>query len=133
MIIRTVIKVLHCIVTASLLVMVVMFFWIDHQDSSPDELKSVTQINGDRWLYMTERDNGGATVPITYRYYIHSKMSGSDQEVVKQLSQLEPLISGMGNITDIQSDKDNRINVSYSGRVIALSSDANRLTFQLLP
>lgn len=128
---RTVIKILHCITTVCLLTLVGGFILLNQQDDTPDTLKTTSQINSNHWLYMTEHNKGGATVPITYRYYIHAKIDGSDSEIEKELNKLEPLISGMGNITNIRIDKDEHINVTYSGRVLSLADDVDLLTFQI--
>lgn len=128
---RAVIKVLHCITTVFLLILVGGFLLLNQQDDSPDVLKDSKKINDRDWLYMTEHNVGGATVPVTYRYYVHSKINGSDQVIAKKLREIEPLITGMGAITDIQTDNNNRLKVTYIGRVLSLADDVDQLTFQI--
>lgn len=128
---KAAIKLGHYFLTAYLLVMVGGYYLLNQQDDTPDELRTVSQLNSDHWLYMTERNIGGATVPITYRYYVHEKINASDQEIAKQLRELDPLISGMGEIKDIQINNDNRLTVSYSGRFITIDDDVERITFQV--
>ena len=65
---RAAIKLGHYFLTAYLIVMVGGYYLLNQSDDTPDTLKSVSQLNNDYWLYMTERNAGGATVPITYQY-----------------------------------------------------------------
>lgn len=128
---RTAIKVLHCTTTVCLLILVGGFLLLNQKDDSPDILKDSKLISNGHWLYMTEHNVGGATVPITYRYYVHNKIKGSDQVIVRQLRETEPLITGMGSISDIQMDNNNRLKVTYAGRVLTLADDVDLLTFQI--
>lgn len=80
---------------------------------------------------MTEHNVGGATVPITYRYYVHSEITGSDQVIAKQLRKTEPLVTGMGSISDIHIDNNNRLKVTYIGRVLSLAGNVDQLMFQM--
>ena len=128
---RAAIKLGHYFLTAYLIVMVGGYYLLNQSDDTPDTLKSVSQLNNDYWLYMTERNAGGATVPITYQYYLEPKMMGSDMDIAKQLRGQEPLISGMGTIIDIHIDEKNRLTVSYRGRLISMASGADRVTFEI--
>lgn len=128
---RTAIKLGHYFLTAYLLVMVGGYYFLNRQDDAPDTLKTVSQLNSEHWLYMTEHNTGGATVPITYRYYVEPKIKGSDQQIAKKLSALEPLISGMGSINDIHIDDKNRVTVNYSGRFINMASGVDQVTFEI--
>ncbi|MBF7955999.1 hypothetical protein [Rahnella victoriana] len=128
---KTAIKLGHYFLTAYLLVMVGGYYLLNQQDDTPDTLITVSQLNSDHWLYMTERNTGGATVPITHRYYIEPQIKGSDPQIAKQLSELEPLISGMGSINDIHIDDKNRVTVSYSGRFLNMASGVDQVTFEI--
>lgn len=128
---RAAIKVIHYITTVCLLILVCDFLLLNRQDDSPDVLKHKRQISGTQWLYITEHNVGGATVPIIYRYYLHDKIEGSDPFIAKQLRETEPLISGNGLISDIQIDNKNRLNVTYTGKVLTLADDVDPLTFQI--
>ena len=77
------------------------------------------------WLYLTESQSGGATVPFHYRYYLAGDLKGSNSEIVKNLAESFPFISGSGTIAGITTSADNRVMVTYSGNVFSLSNTAS--------
>ena len=57
------IKWLHRVVTLTLLLLVIGFWWLSHSEDDPagDKLLRTQKINDHMWLYMTESQSGGAT------------------------------------------------------------------------
>lgn len=80
---------------------------------------------------MTEQNSSGATVSIIYRYYLSSKLEGSEADIAMRLRTQEPLIVGTGTVTDIRVDENNQINVKYSGKVFSITDKATQVVFQL--
>lgn len=111
--VRTVINAIHCLLTAALAV----FAWLSYQPDprTGDTLQSVRQINPETWLYTTQNNDGNATVPTIYRYYLRS-VGNAD---VKQLRDNVPFLTGSGTISAISVDSDT-VNVSYSGKVYGI-------------
>ncbi|PKB89586.1 hypothetical protein A8A01_13565 [Ewingella americana] len=94
---KTAIKLGHYFLTAYLLVMVGGYYLLNQQDDTPDTLITVSQLNSDHWLYMTERNTGGATVPITHRYYIEPQIKGSDPQLFTSTS-IGPMVLSIWSI-----------------------------------
>lgn len=124
---RMAIKWLHRVVTLTLLLLVIGFWWLSHSEDDPagDKLLRTQKINDHMWLYMTESQSGGATVPFHYRYYLAGELKGNNGDVVKSLAEGFPFISGSGTIVDISTGANNRVNVTYSGNVLSLSNAAS--------
>lgn len=120
---RTAIKWLHRVVTLVLFVLIVGFWWLNHQPNvrANDELKRAYQLSDHQWLYMTVSRDGGATVPTVYRYYLADHLSGSDEEVVRQLSMGRPVIEGRGSVSEAKVDQNGDIDITYSGDVLSLN------------
>jgi hypothetical protein len=128
------IKWLHRLLTAILLIVVIGFAWMNHSSPNPiHPLKRTYQVGHNTWLYMTEQNSGGATVPAAWRYYLSGQLSGDDGDIARQLSSATPIIVGSGTITDIQIDDKNVISVTYSGKVLSISDDATQVRFKIQP
>lgn len=129
---RTAIKWLHGLTTLTLVIIVAGFLYMNNsQSEKPGILKRSYSVNENTWLYMTEQNNGGATVSLIYRYYLSPKLDGSDADIAMKLSAQEPLIVGGGTITDIRIDENNKINVKYSGKVFSITDKAIQVVFQI--
>ncbi|EJF33135.1 MULTISPECIES: hypothetical protein [Enterobacteriaceae] len=128
------IKWLHRLLTVTLLLVVIGYAWMNFSPSNPiHPLKRTYQVNHNTWLYMTEQNSGGATVPVAWRYYLSNQLSGDDSDIARQLSTATPIVVGYGTITDIQMDDKNVISVTYSGKVLSLSDDVTQVRFQIQP
>ncbi|GLR10902.1 hypothetical protein COO59_16480 [Mixta theicola] len=117
---KTVISHLHIIVTLVLLVTVVGGIWLKLTDTdrADDKLIGVRQLDKQTWLYITEYDGGGATVPYIYRYYLAGKLEGN---VSQQLADIAPFMRAATANAKINAD-DVIINVKYQGRVYAFNN-----------
>ncbi|MRT56805.1 hypothetical protein GJV11_11840 [Enterobacteriaceae bacterium RIT693] len=128
------IKWLHRLLTAILLIVVIGYTWMNRSSPNPiNPLKRKYQVNHNTWLYMTEQNSGGATVPVAWRYYLSNQLSGDDSDIARQLSTATPLIVGYGTITNIQVDDKNVISATYSGKVLSISDDATQVSFKIQP
>lgn len=80
---KTAIRWTHRLVTVSLLILVIGFFWLNHQPNprNNDELQRVYKLSDSVWLYMTVNNQGGATVPTIYRYYLSGEIAGKDIDI----------------------------------------------------
>ncbi|MCC3263744.1 hypothetical protein LLE87_36845, partial [Paenibacillus polymyxa] len=80
---KTAIKWIHRLVTVSLLALVIGFLWLNQQPNqrNSDELQRVYKLSDSVWLYMTMNNQGGATVPIIYRYYLSAEIAGKDTDI----------------------------------------------------
>lgn len=103
----------HGLLTAALLI----FIWLNHQPDprAGDTLQSVRQISPELWLYTTQNNEGGATVPTVYRYYLRTDKGAT----VLQLHDDIPFITGGGTISAI-SVKGNVLHIDYSGSVFGI-------------
>ena len=112
---RTVINGIHWLIT----VMLLAFVWFTHQPDprADDSLQSVRQVSAGLWLYTTQNNDGGATVPTVFRYYFHDA-SGAD---VKELNGEFPFLSGGGTISSVAVDGD-KIHVDYSGKIYGIEN-----------
>ena len=121
------IKWLHRFMTLALLLLVTGWWLFNRGGDDPvrDALLRTQKINDHMWLYMTESQSGGATVPFHYRYYLAGELKGSNSEIVKYLANGFPFISGSGTIADISTRPDNRVNITYSGNVFSLSNSVS--------
>ena len=132
---KTAIKWIHRLVTVSLLVLVIGFLWLNHQPNqrNSDELQRVYQLSDSVWLYMTENNQGGATVPTIYRYYLSGEISGNDADVIHQLAMKHPVIEGTGTITTASMDTNGEVKITYSGKVISIQDNISNLRFSVTP
>ncbi|TCL48687.1 hypothetical protein EDC47_107207 [Raoultella planticola] len=132
---RTVIRWLHRLVTLALLVLIIGFVWLNHQPDprNSDELQHVYKLSDNVWLYMTVNNQGGATVPTIYRYYLSHEIAGNDTEIIQQLTQKSPVIEGTGSLTSAGIDKNGAVNLSYSGKVISVQDNISDLRFSVKP
>jgi hypothetical protein len=112
---RTVINVIHWLIT----IMLLAFVWFTHQPDprTEDSLQSVRQVSAGLWLYITQNNDGGATVPTVLRYYFHNT-GGAD---VKELNAEFPFLSGGGTISSVEVDGD-KIHVDYSGKIYGIEN-----------
>lgn len=131
----TAIKWLHRLVTVSLLVVVAGFWWLNHQPTpgEGEELQRAYKLNENVWLYTTVNRNGGATVPVVYRYYLAKEIQGNDNSILKALTTTSPVIVGTGSITDAHSDKNGQVHLSYSGKVFSMREDVSQLELTVGP
>lgn len=132
---RTAIRWLHRLVTVALLIIVTGFIWLNHQPAqrNSDELQRVYTLSDSVWLYMTVNNQGGATVPTLYRYYLSNKLTGNDAEIIHLLAATDPVIEGTGTITDASIDKNGEVNISYSGKIISIKENISNLRFTIKP
>lgn len=121
----TVIKWVHRAITTALLVLVVGFWWLNHQPNvrANDALQRSYQLSDRQWLYMTVSRDGGATVPTVYRYYLTGRLQGPDAEIVQQLSEGIPIIEGVGSVSEAKVDQNGDIDITYSGKVLSLNGE----------
>ena len=132
---KTAIKWIHRLVTVSLLALVIGFLWLNHQPSQQksDELQRVYKLSDSVWLYMTVNNQGGATVPTIYRYYLSGEISGNDADVIHQLAMKHPVIEGTGTITTASMDTNGEVKITYSGKVISIQGNISNLRFSVTP
>ncbi|MCW8151321.1 hypothetical protein [Enterobacter hormaechei] len=132
---KTAIKWIHRLVTVSLLALVIGFLWLNQQPNqrNSDELQRVYKLSDSVWLYMTMNNQGGATVPIIYRYYLSAEIAGKDTDIINQLAMKHPVIEGTGTITAASIDKNGEVRITYSGKVIAIESNISDLRFSVKP
>lgn len=117
---NTVIKRLHCALTAVLLLLVVGYsaYQFYFNGAPDDDLSSKQQVTENTFLYVTKYKGGGATVSDVYRYYLDGNL-GADP--LKKLSDRAPfLVADVGNakVTGYGS----HINVSFTGRVYSFTN-----------
>lgn len=132
---KTATKWIHSLVTLSLLILVIGFVWLNHQPNqrNNDELQRVYKLSDSVWLYMTVNNEGGATVPIIYRYYLSGEIAGKDTDIIHQLAMKHPVIEGTGTITAAKIDTNGEVKITYSGKVISIESDISNLQFSVKP
>lgn len=132
---KTAIKWIHRLVTVSLLALVIGFLWLNHQPSQQksDELQRVYKLSDSVWLYMTVNNQGGATVPTIYCYYLSGEISGNDADVIHQLAMKHPVIEGTGTITTASMDTNGEVKITYSGKVISIQDNISNLRFSVTP
>lgn len=132
---KTAIKWIHRLVTVSLLVLVIGFLWLNYQPNqrNSDELQRIYELSDSVWLYMTVNNQGGATVPTIYRYYLSEKITGKDIDIIHQLAMKHPVIEGTGTITAASIDTNGDVNIAYSGKIISIESDIADLRFTVKP
>ena len=132
---KTATKWIHRLVTVSLLALVIGFLWLNHQPSQQksDELQRVYKLSDSVWLYMTVNNQGGATVPTIYRYYLSGEISGNDADVIHQLAMKHPVIEGTGTITSASIDNNGEVKITYSGKVISIQGNISNLRFSVTP
>jgi hypothetical protein len=132
---KTATKWIHSLVTFSLLVLVIGFVWLNHQPNQRynDELQRVYKLSDSVWLYMTVNNQGDATVPTIYRYYLSGKIAGKDTDIIHQLAVKHPVIEGTGTITAAKIDTKGEVKITYSGKVISIESDISDLQFSVKP
>ena len=132
---RTAIKWLHRLVTVTLLIVVAGFVWLNHQPDprGGDVLQRTYKLSDSVWLYMTVNDQGGATVPTIYRYYLSHEIAAKDTDVIQQLATKQPILEGTGSITEAFIDKNGEVSIAYSGQVFSVQQDVRNLRFTVKP
>ena len=132
---KTATKWIHSLVTLSLLTLVIGFLWLNHQPNprNNDELQRVYKLSDSVWLYMTVNNQGGATVPTIYRYYLSGGIAGKDIDIIHQLAMKHPVIEGTGTITAASLDTNGEVKITYSGKVISIESNISDLRFSVKP
>lgn len=114
----TVIKWLHRITTATLLVLVAGFLlyqWMinSHND---DSLFSKKQISASMTLYVTRYEGGGATVSEVYRYYLDNP-----EQTIDELNKSEPFLV-TDNAAAVVSGYGNTVNITLTGKIYSFSN-----------
>ncbi|BCL44994.1 hypothetical protein M8305_21255 [Enterobacter roggenkampii] len=132
---KTATKWIHRLVTVSLLALVIGFLWLNHQPNrqGSDELQHVYKLSDSVWLYMTVNNQGDATVPTIYRYYLSEKITGKDTDIIHQLAKKHPVIEGTGTITAASIDTNGDVNIAYSGKVTSIETNISNLRFSVKP
>lgn len=132
---KTATKWIHSLVTLSLLTLIIGIFWLNHQPNprNNDELQRVYKLSDSVWLYMTVNNQGGATVPTIYRYYLSGALAGKDPDIIHQLAMKYPVIEGTGTITSASIDTSGEVNIAYSGKVISIENNISSLRFSVKP
>ena len=82
---------------------------------------------------MTVNNQGGATVPTIYRYYLSGEIAGKDIDIIHQLAMKNPVIEGTGTITAASLDTNGEVKITYSGKVISIESNISDLRFSVKP
>ena len=72
-------------------------------------------------LYTTKNNDGGATVPIVFRYYLRTA-AGAD---IQQLRGDILFLSGTGSISSVKVDGGN-VDIEYSGQVYGIERKTGR-------
>lgn len=124
--ISVVFKWVHGLTTLVLFIVVVGFLLLNRTTDykADDVFHASRQVTPALWLYATRNSSGNATVPIVYRYYLSSKISGSEGEVVSALHDSFPFLEGTGDIAAISAEND-RVRIVYRGRVYSLDETAH--------
>lgn len=132
---KTAIKWGHRAVTLILLVLVVGYLLLNDQPNTRanDDLQRAYQLSDHQWLYMTMSRDGGATVPTVYRYYLSGQLRGTHAEIVRQLSEVTPVIEGTGSVSEARVDQDGYIEMTYSGKVISLNGSFTDVRLKVKP
>ncbi|AVR05978.1 hypothetical protein [Pluralibacter gergoviae] len=115
-----VIKKLHCMLTAVLLLIVAGFSLLYYfsREAPDDELFAQREITDSVYLYITRYKGGGATVSEVYRYYLDGRLQG---DILHHLKDRSPfLVAEVANasITGYGA----HINVKLSGRVYSFTN-----------
>ncbi|ATF90987.1 Uncharacterised protein [Cedecea neteri] len=117
---NTVIKSLHCTLTAVLLLLVGGYAAYQYYFNGPpdDVFFSRQKVTDTTFLYITRYKGGGATVSEVYRYYLDGNLSGDPMEHLK--SRAPFLISAVSNakVTGYGS----HVNVTLTGRVYSFTN-----------
>lgn len=111
----TVIKWIHRLLTAVLLVLVVGNVAYRYYVGPPydDALYQSRQLNEDTWLYVTKYQGGGATVSEVYRYYLAGEIQ---KDVLKALGNTAPFLTADSDNASIIK-VGNRVTVRITGRI----------------
>lgn len=116
----TVIKILHCLLTAVLLLIVAGISLLHYfsQAAPDDELFAQREITDSVYLYITRYKSGGATVSEVYRYYLDGRLQG---DILHHLKDRSPfLVSEVANAS--VTGYGAHINVKLSGRVYSFTN-----------
>lgn len=117
---NTVIKSLHCTLTAVLLLLVGGDAAYQYYFNAPpdDVFFSRQKVTDTTFLYITRYKGGGATVSEVYRYYLDGNLSGDPMEHLK--SRAPFLVSEVSNakVTGYGS----HVNVTLTGRVYSFTN-----------
>lgn len=83
--------VISAAIIAGLIVFATLYFSPLGKPTAPNvTIAAIQPIGNDLYLYVTQTNNGGATVPMTYRYYIGEEIDPRSIDI--QLSHEEPFI-----------------------------------------
>lgn len=117
---KTVTKQLHTIFTLVLLVTVIGFIWSTNTGTNraDDKTMVVRQLDEKTWLYVTEHNGGGATVPYVYRYYLAGKPQNN---LNQQLADCVPFLRAATANASVTAQS-GVISVHYQGRVFAFNN-----------
>lgn len=111
----TVIKWIHRLLTAVLLVLVVGNVAYRYYVGTPynDALFKTQQLSEDTWLYVTKYQGGGATVSEVYRYYLAGEIQ---KDVLKVLGNTAPFLTSDSDGASV-TKVGNRVTVRITGRI----------------
>ncbi len=111
----TVIKWIHRLLTAVLLVLVVGNVAYRYYVGPPynDALFKTQKLNDDTWLYVTKYQGGGATVSDVYRYYLAGEIQ---KDVLKVLGNTVPFLTSDSDGASV-TKVGNRVTVRITGRI----------------
>ncbi len=109
----------HRVLTAVLLVIVVVgyFLWRSDQGPYDDSLYSRKDLGDGTWLYITKYNNAGATDSDVYRYYLNKKLD----DPMPTLQETGPFLTadtGDAKVSAIGQ----RVIVSMTGRIYSFSN-----------
>ncbi|MFZ5959153.1 hypothetical protein ACOXVJ_16755 [Pseudomonas knackmussii] len=118
----TIIKLLHRILTLTLLTIVIGYLaYQKYYYAAPDDdFYSTQKISEKIWLYITKYKGGGATVSDVYRYYLDGELGNTP---LKHLAGREPFL--IADVGDAQvTGQGNQVNVTVNGRVYSFTNSA---------
>lgn len=117
--------VISAAIIAGLIVFAALYFSPVGKPTAPNvTIAAVQPIGNDLYLYVTQINNGGATVPMTYRYYIGEEIDLRSIDI--QLSHEEPfIVSNSDRFT--WGDASGEVTVNVTGRLYDFKSSASYL------
>lgn len=118
---RSVIKVLHCVLTAVLLLLVggycAYYSWFNLP--LQDVFVSKQKLSDSVWLYVTKYDKGNATVADYYRFYLDKDEGNAD--VMEALKKRTPFMQAKVS-TYTATGYGNTVNINVTGRIYSFTN-----------
>lgn len=118
---RWVIKKLHCLLTAVLLMIIGGYAAYQYWFNLPpnDVFVSKQKLSNNVWLYITKYDQGNATVTDFYRFYLDKDEGSTD--VMEALKRRTPFMEAQTkNIT--ASGYGNTVNIKVTGKIYSFTN-----------